>query len=66
MTTCRIIRSRNAKGHFMKNGEVDPRIVERIAHSQEIKARANRPKPVRVPEHKRDLTHNPFAALLKR
>lgn len=64
--TAKIVRARNAKGHFLPNGEVDPRVLDRIKHSREIKALAKRPKPRRVPEHERDLTHNPFAALLGR
>lgn len=59
----KIVRQRNDKGHFLKNGEVNPRILENIKRGQKVKDLA---REARIPEHERDLTYNPFAALLKR
>ena len=61
---CRVNR-RNTKGHFMKAGAVDPTILARIERSKVLKERAKQPRRKHTPEYERDLTHNPFAALLK-
>lgn len=59
----KIVRQRNDKGRFLKNGEVNPRILANIERGQKVRDLA---REARIPEYERDLTHNPFAGLLKR
>ncbi len=61
---CKIVSQRGTNGRFLKRGEVSQTILDRIAHSKEVKANARKPRKAHVPKHKRELTHNPFAVLL--